>query len=136
MYKIASANLQSRNRVIDADVQARMAIRVEDDFIQTAGNMGARECLAERTKLMLEKTRAEQELVAAKRRGNAGDIAALGLRIQSFCSRLSLLRDRLKELRQDNEMDALMQAINELMEPNDRLALLRRKNEILRELDA
>lgn len=130
MYKRASASLQRKHRVIEVRPPVSAYIG-EDDLIPSAENLGLQECLSERAKLLLEKTRTENELIAAKAEGDKLAITRLGLRLQTFSNRLSVLSPRIKRLRHDDNQQAFIQAVREVVPADLYQAVITRQREIL-----
>lgn len=129
MYKGNSASLQRKHRVIEVR-QPTGGYIAEDDLVPHAEGLGLQDCISERAKLMLDKTRAENELIGAKAVKDERSITAIGLRIQSYCNRLSLITRRIKHLRHDCNEAAFKLAIKELVPPDLYQAVVKRQREI------
>jgi len=125
MYKTASRNLQRRSTHIEA-----ASYVTADDFIPSAGNFSLSECQSERGQLLIEKTRAENELIAAKQSNDIRLQARLGLRLQSLCGRLGLLGARIKDLNKQHSNDCLYQAVEDVLPADLRRKVLDRARAI------
>lgn len=132
MYKGNSASLQRSYGVQHIAPQKGY---IADDFIPTADNMDMAMCRSERSQLLLEKTRFEQELLAAKNRGSKGEIGALGLRLQATAGRLSLINKRIKHLNRTAHDEALCRAVREVLSEEERQRVYARQHEILEEME-
>ncbi|WP_232494946.1 hypothetical protein [Novosphingobium kaempferiae] len=131
MHKHRTRSMQRYHKVHEIDTQP-VARLTQDALLLDIESMPLSECEAERRRLLLEKTRAEQELVAAKRQQDAGGIAILGLRIQGYCNRLSRLNARAKQVRHDVEFSAFRQAVEELLDEDTFQRIIARKAELRR----
>ncbi|PNU02490.1 hypothetical protein [Novosphingobium guangzhouense] len=129
MYKHASRSQQRYHKVHEIDGQP-VARRVQDDLLPDLANMTLPQCEAERRRLLHEKCRAEQELVAAKRQRDTNGISVLGLRIQGFSNRLGLINRHMKTVRHDIEFDALKAAVIELLDEDTWQRIIARKVEL------
>lgn len=130
MYKGKSANLQRKHRVVEIRKPSECYI-AEDDLVQSAENMGMQECVSERAMLILQKTRAENELTAAKAEKDAEGIRILGARIQGYCSRLGLITRRISVLKRDDNEQAFSRAVKELVSRDVFAQIVARQQEIL-----
>lgn len=133
MYKHASANLQRRTAQI-AHIRPTAYV-CEDDVIPTAANMDLRECIEERARLVVEKTRMANELAAAKNTNNHRAITALGMKQQGYDQRLGLLTQRIKQLRRGNIQENFKQAAREVLSEADYRRLIDRYDELQHEAD-
>lgn len=133
MYKRRSAAMQRYHKVHEINVQP-VHHAVETDYIPTAANMSLAECEAERRQLILEKTKLDNALVAAKRQNNQREVLAIGASLQVFCQRLSAIKQRMHELRQADNNQAFGQAVREIVPPEMRLLILERQQQILAEI--
>lgn len=131
MHKHRTRSMQRYHKVHEIDVQP-VARLTQDALLLDIDQMTIPECQAERRRLLQEKSRAEQELIAAKHQRDAGGIAVLGLRIQGYCNRLSRLNVRAKQLRHDIEFDAFKQAVLELLDEETWHRIITRKVELRR----
>jgi hypothetical protein len=130
VYKATARSLRNRTRVHVVDVQP-VAYHTEDDFILTADNMSERDCLSERQKLILEKTRLENELQGAKNIGDKAIVSAIGHKLQALGGRLSLINKRLHQLRQVDSHQAFWDAAKEIVDTATMERVHRRKDELL-----
>ena len=129
MHKKQTRSMQRFHKVHEIDAQP-VGRRVQDDLLPDLANMTLPQCDAERRRLLHEKCRAEQELVAAKRQRDATGISVLGLRIQGFSNRLGLLNRHMKSARHDIESTALKQAVIELLGEETWQRIIARKVEL------
>lgn len=130
MYKGTSASLQRKHRVIEVRKDTSAYIS-DDDLILTADNMNLDECQAERNKLLMEKTRAENELAGAKAAPDPRAVTAIGHRLQSISGRLSLVGKRIKHLNRTRQNETLAMAVREVLPPEWSERVYARQNEIL-----
>lgn len=98
MYKHRGQALQRRYKVHEIDFTPQG--HVESDFIPSAENLSYEECQDERRNVLLEKARAENELVAIKACRDWRQADVIGLRLAGYSTRLSLLNKRIKHLAQ------------------------------------
>lgn len=137
MYKLASRNLQWAHRIdrpMPTGGMIGLGEPVEDDFIQSAGNMSADECLSELRTLSVELARAQNELIVAKRSNDAKAVSELGLRIQGYCARRSPLKTRIQQLRQMGDpSEILAAAIREIAPEQMQAAIFKRAKQLNKE---
>lgn len=129
MHKARTRSMLRYHKVHEIDVQP-VERRVQDDLLPDIAGMSFPDCLAERTRLLHEKNRAEQELVSAKRERDRNGVTVLGLRIQSFSNRLSLINQRIKAVQHDVEFDALKRAAFEILDDETWQRVIARKAEL------
>jgi hypothetical protein len=123
--------MQRYHRVHEIDVQPS-GHRTQDDLLPALGQMSFVDCTEERRRLLHEKQRAEQDLIAAKRFRDVHMIDAIGLRIQGLCNRLGQVNARIKEFRGNAEYQAFKQAVCEVLDPETWQLVIDRKEEIRR----
>lgn len=131
MHKHRARSMQRYHKVHEIDVQPS-GYRTQDDLLPGVDSMPLPDCEAERGRLMHEKTRAEQDLVVAKRAQNTREIGMLGLRIQGLCNRIAQVKARTKQIRAADEYGALKQAIFEVLDAETLHLVIARKEEIRR----
>lgn len=119
--------MQRYHRVHEIDVQP-VGVS-EADFIPSAENMGVRECMAERSRLMIEKTRTEQEMQVA----TGHQRMALGRRYQALCSRLGIIGKRIKLLNRQRHSEARWEATKEIVGPEICERIIARQQELIAE---
>lgn len=129
MHKGRSASFQRRYKVHEID-SAPTSRNVEDDFIPTAANMSKEQATAERTQLLLENVRMEQEHSVAKRSGNIRDSVSLGLRIVTICDRLSLVNARIKQINMDESRVRFSAAVRDVVSPEVWDQIIQREREL------
>lgn len=119
MYKHASRTLQRRTtRIVEVRPDASTYV-CADDILSDVGSMTRAECIAERSTLLLQKTQAENELRAMKRAGATSAGKGIGYRIQSLCTRLSEVAERIKTLDAERRAATFEQAAFEVLSSTD-----------------
>jgi phosphoglucomutase len=132
MYKGASQSLQRKHRVTELR-PAPSAYVCEDDLIQSAANMGLRDCEDERRTLLTEKTRLENELVVSKRDRDKQRIEAIGHRLANISARLGMLKRRLHQLRNQDRQEAMVAATKQIVSAETFQRIVERAEEIILE---
>jgi hypothetical protein len=120
MYKVASRNLQRShhvNRPLPTGGFVGLSAPVDHDFIPSADNLSREDCEAERRQLLLEKVRAENQLIASKQAGDTRAITGLGHRLQGYSLRLAANNKRMRTLNESRECELMSSAIKELCSP-------------------
>lgn len=125
MYKGTSRSLQRKARRTVIAPVAQAGFTADDDLIQSAANLSKDECLSERRQLIIELTKIQNELLAAKNEGNRKAVEAHGLRQQSIQKRLTLIKNRLHDIQDadPSEGTAFRRATLEIV-PQDILDLI------------
>lgn len=119
MYKATSRSLQRMvEPMAPKPTGGAIGLSFDHDFIPSAQNMSEEECRSERSRLMIELTRAQNELLASKVANDRTSIEGLGLRIAAYGSRLSLINKRLAVLARDEHSQRLGDAVRELCPPD------------------
>lgn len=112
MYKSTARSLRRKTRVHLVDYEPQAHVGSESDFIGSPANMSMADCLEEKTKLLTEKTRTENE------RANSHGLRyeELGRQILGFCTRISMLNTRIKDLNRQQSQSDLKAAMEELLD--------------------
>lgn len=132
MYKNTARSLRRATNVHAIAVSPIPGYVFEDDLIVSADNMGWDECQRERTQLILEKTRLENELLPHRREGNIRQMKIIGGQLQTISGRLSLVNKRLKQLNVQRSNDLFYQAAKEML-PAETLRAINNRAAELRE---
>lgn len=136
MYKHASRNLQ-RSYCVDRPLPTGGYIGssdVDDDFIPSAANLGLDECRDELRQLGVELTRAQNELIVAKRANHASAILELGHRIQGLVTRRSTFKTRITQIREQGDPSEILAEAIRAVAPDDiQAAIFRRARELNKE---
>ena len=117
MYKNASRNLQRRARKSVVAPVAQAGFTADEDLIQSAANLSKEECLSERRQLIVELTKIQNSLLAAKNIGDKRAVEAEGLRQQNIQKRLGLIKERLNAIQDadPSDADAFRKAVIEIV---------------------
>lgn len=113
MYKTASRNMQHALRVDRIDPTKGFVWRDDEmDLLPNASNMSLAMCRDELRQSAVELSKLDQALAIAKREKDKGQIAFLGMQHQALCMRRTPVKERQRELMQENEAQLLSDAIN------------------------
>jgi len=130
MYKSTARSLRRATSVHAIAVSPVPGYVFQDDLIVSAENMGLEECQRERTQLLLEKARLEDELLPHKREGNIRQMKVIGAQLQTISGRLGLVGKRIKHLHSTRQHETFRDAALELLSPEMFKAICQRAREL------
>jgi len=113
MYKTASRNMQHAHRVDRIDPSKGFVWRDDEmDLLPNASNMTLAMCRDELRQSAVELSKLDQGLAVAKREKDKRQIEFLGMQRSALCMRRTPVKERQRELMQENESQLLTDAIN------------------------